>query len=133
MNERKLNKVTGEEVREWYGWLAEEGEGCCNITFANNAKYVYSVCMGWHDTGDGWRIAWKIGRQTPNNCMQTDLDIDFEMPYDSETGEVDDTLELVKPGEEWTDDEWEALAEGMRSTAIRIWNDWKDEDGKNFP
>ena len=48
--------------------------------------------MGWSDYGDGdWRICAKIGMQSFNNCMQCDLDVDFKMPYDKESGEVYDT------------------------------------------
>ena len=51
--------------------------------------------MGWHDDGEGWKIAWKIGIESFNNGMQTDLDIDFLMPWDNESGEVYDTLETI--------------------------------------
>lgn len=128
MTTRKLNEITGAMVRGWYEWLVETDMGCCHLPFAENATHVYSVCMGWHDAGrDGWKVAWLIGRQSHRNVMQCDLDLDFEMPYDPETGDVDDTHELVEPGKDWTAADWNAVAARMRSTARRVWRDWKRE------
>jgi len=111
--------------------------------------------MGWHDNGTDengkqqWVVAWKIGRQTHNNIMQCDFDVDFEMPYVSEAeaavnpelcaGDVDDTLEVVSAKECKTVyskrvfsapdgyRSWEALATHIRKTARRVWKDWKKE------
>ena len=58
--------------------------------------------------------------------MQCDFDTDFEMPYDEETGDVDDTLRLVEFPETATMKEWNAIASEMRKTARRVWKDWKD-------
>ncbi len=128
MTTRKLSGITGAVVRGWYEWLVEEDMGCCHFPFAENAEHVYSVCMGWHDSGrEGWKIAWLIGRQSHRNIMQSDLDLDFEMPYDPETGDVDDTLETVEPGKDWKAADWNAVAKGMRSTARRVWRDWGKE------
>ena len=164
-----LMKLTGRLVKEWYNWLRAEGDGCCSICFDSTGKYDYVVCMGWHHCDDGpvvdekgnqvyeglvpkyravWKIAWKIGRQTRNSIMQCDFDVDFEMPYDNETGDVDDTLEVVKcekivhkPYKRWGKTwhpwrwsvpagyrDWNALAARMRRQARRVFKDWKDED-----
>lgn len=175
-----LKEVTGKELKKWWEWLVREQEGCCSVHFASTEKYRYCVCMGWRKVGvdDGpgewrtcgamryqtmksheeWRIYWKIGRQTHNNIMQTDLDLDFEMPFVTEAmaeadpelcaGEVDDTSEEVecvkimrKPfkycGKIWHPwrwsvpkgyRDWNALAAHVRKTARRVWRDWKDKD-----
>ena len=88
----------------------------------------YAVCIGWHYTGSAWVVAWKIGRQTTNDVMQSDFDIDFEMPYSDESGDVDDTLKTI-----WTVKgkpvgyrSWAGLASRMRVEASRVWNDWKE-------
>lgn len=171
MRSMELNKLTGKMVKKWYAWLRKNDMGCCLIWFASTDKYRYCVCMGWHNYGDvkpwsdkdeygadGFRVAWKIGRQTHNNIMQCDLDIDFEMPYVTEKmakdnpelceGDVDDTLEEVecekivhKPfkycGKTWHPwrwsvpagyRDWNALAARMRKVARRVWRDWKDND-----
>lgn len=95
-----------------------------------------------------WKIAWKIGRQTHNNVMQCDLDVDFEMPYVTEAmakanpklceGNVDDTCEEVfadnRPGiiGGWTSPvgfrSWDDFAKYVRKTARRVWRDWRDHD-----
>ena len=166
-----LMRLTGRLVKEWYHWLRAEGDGCCSICFDSTGKYDYAVCMGWHHCDDDpvvdekgnqvyeglvpkyravWKVAWKIGRQTRNNIMQCDFDVDFEMPFVTEKmakadprlceGDVDDTLEVVEcavlanrhrslpysaprgyPS-------WNALAARMRRQARRVFKDWKDED-----
>lgn len=164
-----LMKLTGRLVKEWYNWLRAEGDGCCSVCFDSTGKYDYAVCMGWHHCDDDpvvdekgnqvyeglvpkyravWKIAWKIGRQTRNSIMQCDFDVDFEMPYDNETGDVDDTLETIecekivhKPYKCWGKTwhpwrwsvpagyrDWNALAARMRRQARRVFKDWKDED-----
>lgn len=158
MKRGELKQLTGKMVKEWYEWLRANEEGCCTLWFASTDKYRYCVCMGWHNLGDGpqsegyshWVVAWKIGRQTHNNIMQCDLDVDFEMPYVTEEmakadpelceGDVDDTVETVelrcsKHGQNGYRHgvpegyrSWEALATQMRKTARRVFKDWKDHD-----
>lgn len=180
-----LREVTGKMLKKWYEGLIREQAGCCSINFASTEKYRYCVCMGWQpgygpaseeqwlDEGGkwrpafcppvdpkeedkGWRICWKIGRQTHNNIMQCDYDVDFEMPYVTEAmakadpelveGDVDDTdSALVLKWGKVTKDRnghvkstrlgapvgyrsWEDFAKYVRKTARRVWRDWKDND-----
>lgn len=181
-----LSKVTGKRVKEWWRWLVCEQGGCCSVCFASTEKYRYYVCMGWQpgygpaseekwlgkdgkfhqsfcppvnagEEDKGWRICWKIGRQTHNNIMRCDYDIDFEMPYVTESmakecpdlceGDVDNTDETVelksgmvarKEGGYVADvtglgapvgyRSWDDLAKFMRKVARRVWRDWKDCD-----
>lgn len=150
-----LKEVTGKELKKWWEWLVREQAGCCSVHFASTEKYRYCVCMGWHDLGDRpqsegyshWVVAWKIGRQTHNNIMQCDLDVDFEMPYVTakmanenkgmHEGDVDDTLEVVDchkiidgPGKwHWSKPDgyrsWDMLAAKVWKTARRVFKDWK--------
>ena len=186
MRQYYLKDLTGKVVRDWYDWLKKSEEGCASFYFADTAKYRYCVCMGWQsgygpasdekwfgkdgklrpafcppvdpkEADKGWRICWKIGRQTWNNIMQCDYDIDFEMPYVTEKmakadpelceGDVDDTNEAIvlKRGKVLTKGrngyidslklgapvgyrDWNALAAYMRKTARRVFKDWKDND-----
>lgn len=125
-----LKDVTGKFVKESVKWLKKEQMGCCSICFATDVKYNYAVCIGWHDLGDNWSIAWKIGRQTTNNIMQCDFDIDFEMPYSDESGDVDDTLETIEVvgGKPVGYRSWADLAAYMRKVAQRVWWDWAEEE-----
>ena len=125
-----LKDVTGKFVKESVKWLKKEQMGCCSICFATDVKYNYAVCVGWHDTGHGWEVAWKIGRQTINNIMQCDFDIDFEMPYSDESGDVDDTLETIEVvgGKPVGYRSCADLAAYMRKAAQRVWWDWAEEE-----
>ena len=129
----KLSEITGKTIKSWYEWLDKEGDGCSSLCFESDDRYNYAVCMGWHNLGDGpkeknynhWVIAWKIGRQTHNNIMQCDFDVDFEMPRDPD-GDLDDTLQAVEFPETADMAEWDAMASEMRSEAERIWDTWKE-------
>jgi len=180
-----LENVTGKELKKWWEWLAREQEGCYSVHFASTEKYRYCVCMGWRsgygpasdekwrgkdgklrqafcppvtsgDEEDGWRICWKIGRQTHDNVMQCDYDIDFEMPYVTEKmakddpelceGDVDDTdsdivlkrgkvtmgrngrIKSMRLGAPVGYRSWEDFAKYVRRIARRVWRDWKDND-----
>ena len=128
-----LKDVTGKFARSSVKWLHAQQMGCCSICFATDDRYNYSVCIGWHDGGHGWEVAWKIGRQTTNNIMQCDFDVDFEMPYSDESGDVDDTLETIEVvgGKPVGYRSWAELASRMRDEARRVWHDWKEvsDDG----
>lgn len=173
-----LMSLTGKVVKDWFTWLQKDQEGCCSIWFDSTGKYRYVVCMGWHHYDDEpvldesgnhvrengfakfkpvWKVAWKIGRQTHNNIMQCDFDLDFEMPYVTEKmakesksmyeGDVDDTVEVVECEKiipksfsgsrkeipvKWSAPigyrSWNDLAATMRKTARRVFRDWKDHD-----
>ena len=186
MRQTNLKDVTGETLKGWWEWLAREQAGCCSINFASTKKYRYCVCMGWQsgygpesdvqwfgkdgklrpafcppvDPGEaeeGWRICCKIGRQTHNNIMQCDYDVDFEMPYVTEAmakadpelceGDVDDTngdvvlkwgkvvtkghsghITSMRLGAPVGYRSWDDFARCVRKTARRVWRDWKDCD-----
>ena len=185
MQRMDLRKLTGYVLKTWWEWLVREQAGCCSINFASTGKYRYCVCMGWQsgygpasdekwygkdgrprpafcppvnpkEADKGWRICWKIGRQTHNNIMQCDYDIDFEMPYITEAmakadpklvkGDVDDTnsdivlkwgevitgrngrIKSMKLGAPVGYRSWDDLAKYVRKTARRVWWDWRDND-----
>jgi len=124
-----LRKVTGKWVRESVDWLDAKGCGCCSICYATTAKYRYCVCIGWHDYGDRWNIAWKIGRQTRNNAMQCDLDVDFEMPWPcNRQGDVYDTLREILGPVGPRRIFWDRMAAEMRKDARKVFAFFKDKD-----
>lgn len=168
----RLQKIlTGRTVKEWYSSLVEGEATCCHLLYASTKNWDYSVCMGWKrvivetDEPGYWvqcgsskfmarrtreedRIFWKIGRQSPDNVMQCDLDIDFDMPYVTKQmaesnpelteGDVDNTeseitVKYRNSGVPYGSPEgyrsWDSLAARMRKTARRVFMDWKDEDG----
>ena len=134
---RKIAECTGEWLKGCVDWLVKTKGGCCHLKFGTDAENDYCVCVGWHDyTGDPkdggsrYKIAWKIGRQSVRNVMQCDLDIDFEMPYDPETGDVDDTLHVLDPLPKAKRD-WDRKATLARREALRIWREWAEDEGND--
>jgi len=143
-----LRKVTGKWLRQVYDELVEQDCGCAHITFSETANHRVCVCVGWMEDGtENGCIAWKIGWQTFNNIMQTDLDIDFDMPWNTEAycekmnaqlkargelskhnryvvGDVCDTEETIelKPGRTTPIGyrDWNALAAFIRKTAREV-------------
>lgn len=143
-----LSEVTGRWLRESYKWLVANDCGCCHVAFAESGTHRVSVCVGW--TADGpktWKVAWKIGWQTFDNAMQTDLDLDFDMPWNTQAycdkmnaelkakgeygkhnryveGDVYDTEETIelKPGGTTPVGyrDWNALAAAVRKTARKV-------------
>lgn len=99
----KTEKIDAKTLKGFVEWLKKENCGCCHFKVCDTETREIDICVGWHNYGDGpkengynnWKVCWKIGMQKFNNAMQTDLDIDFDMPYDPVSGEVFDTLEEV--------------------------------------
>lgn len=145
---RRLKRVTGKWLKDSHRWLVEQGCGCCHIIFGTTANCNVCVCVGWHDDGteDGM-IAWKIGWQTFDNAMQSDFDVDFDMPWCTKAycerknaelkaqglpnkyrryaeGDLYDTLETIELREGRTTPrgyrDWNALASFVRRTARRV-------------
>lgn len=140
MRQADLKYVTGRELKEWWQWLDRKQEGCCSTCFAETENYRYYVCMGWHDFGDGpeeadyhnWAIAWKIGRQSHDNAMQCDFDVDFEMPFPcNEYGDVWDSLDVIEPNvfKANTKKFWNEVAVEIRKEARKVWQFFRDKDG----
>ena len=77
-------RVNAHEIRDWVGWLLEDGEGCCHKGVAYTENNEVCICVGWRDDGDKWCVYGKVGFQSNDNAMQTDLDSDFQMPWNTE-------------------------------------------------
>ena len=70
-------------------------------------KNDWAIVLGWaygfdetenDDCTDGaYRMCVKLAYQPWNSVMQCDYDLDWTMPYDEETGEVDDTEFAIYP------------------------------------
>lgn len=67
----------------------------------------WAIVLGWADgfdidekddcTDRTWRLCVKLAYQPWNSVMQCDYDIDWTMPYDEESGEVDDNEISIYP------------------------------------
>ena len=125
----KLPKIDGKTLKNWYEWLKEQDCGCCHMKIGDTELHEVDVCMGWHRYDEErevsgsrgfkpvWKIAWKIGWQSPHNVMQSDLDVDFDMPGPcNKYGAAYDTLsEVREPG---TMKDWNSLAAVINKTAV---------------
>ena len=124
MKRTKLPKIDGKTLKDWVAWLKDQDCGCCHMKLGDTDLHEVDVCVGWHNYGDGpkdkdyanWKICWKIGWQTSNNCMQSDFDIDFDMPCPcNEQGDVYDTVSEI--GEIKAMKDWNRLAAEINRTA----------------
>ena len=148
MKNEELAECTGKWLKGCYGWLVKQDCGCCHLVIGTTAKHNVCVCVGWTDCGGGtYKVAWKIGWQKFNNCMQTDLDLDFDMPWNTKAycdrmnaklkakgeyskynryveGDVYDTEEPIELKEGKTTPQgyrdWNALAAFVRKTARKV-------------
>ena len=77
-------KLFAKQVQDSVAWLLEKQCGCCHFKVCDTALYEVDAVIGWHDIGDGYVVAWKIGLQSFNNAMQCDMDIDFLLPWNEE-------------------------------------------------
>lgn len=72
-----------------------------------DGKNDWAIVLGWGDgfepdpsddcTDGTWRICAKLAYQSINSIMQCCYDIDWLMPYDKVTGEVDDNEVSIYP------------------------------------
>jgi hypothetical protein len=133
----RLGKIDGKTLKGWVAWLREKDCGCCHKAVGLTDLHEVDVCVGWHDCGDGpkengyrrWVVAWKIGWQTFDNGMQTDFDIDFDMPYPcNEQGDVYDTVSEI--GEIKSMKDWNRLAAEINRTAKDVFERAVEIDGK---
>jgi len=128
-NLKDMNKITLDELREDIKWLDEQKCGCCyhKVAWTDQGTYL-AIVVGWNDgfdeapagtpRADGtWRICAKVAYQHANNVMQCDFDVDWTMPYDKDTGDVDDTSIEVDGGQ--SDVDW------LNEQARRVWKDWR--------
>lgn len=111
-------------------WLNDRKCGCCfqKVAETDNGTSLFIV-LGWSDgydvaapgtpNADGtYRINSKIAYQHSNNIMQCDFDVDWNQPYNVETGEVDDTsTEVVATVAE---------VNRLNDEAWTAWKNWKN-------
>lgn len=128
-NMKDVKKITLAQLREDIAWLDENKCGCCYHEVACTDKgTVLCIVVGWEDgfeeapagtpRADGtWRICAKLAYQHANNVMQCDYDVDWLMPYDPKTGDVDDTSTEVDGSRH--DVKW------LNEEARRVWKDWR--------
>lgn len=104
MNRNKLVKEFTAAVKEM---CRTHGNGTYYWRLGSDDKNDWAIVLGWADgfeedatdpCMDGtWRICAKLAYQPWNSIMQCDYDIDWLMPYDEETMEVDDTEVSIYP------------------------------------
>ena len=97
--------------------------GCYIYRLGNIGDHCFAIVTGWapgyeHDENDpfeheGWHKAIKLGCQPYNSIMQCDFDVDWEMPYDPDTGDVDDTCTTLNKNDTqlWYEDTVKWLVE----------------------
>lgn len=105
MNKETLIKQFGEAITEMRR-THDNGTYHWNLEVDDNNNQ-WAIVLGWQDgyeeepeddcTDGTWRLCAKLAYQPTNSIMQCDYDIDWLMPYDEETGEVDDNEMSIYP------------------------------------
>lgn len=130
-----MKEITKEQLakglEDGVKWLWDNKCGCCHWHLLTDDKgRRWSIVLGWTEGYDNsendtfyvdedMAIAYKIGYEERNNAMQTDMDLDFLMPYNEETGEVDDTCSAV-----YRNENYEQLAEQLLEAFKRVTDTW---------
>ena len=124
MNRTKLLKNFTAAVEEM---KKNHESGTYYWRLGSDGKNDWAIVLGWADgfeedatdtCMDGtWRICAKLAYQPWNSIMQCDYDVDWLMPYDKETMEVDDNEISIYPD---TD-----LA-GVVDWLLKCWDTYKE-------
>ena len=128
--------VTAKELKKAADYLVdikEEG-GCYHWKIANKDNKNICIVLGWINNFDEddpdkdkyqdgpWRLAVKVGYQPDNSVMQSDYDVDFNLPYNPETGVGYDDCEYCIY--ETTD--FDELAKDINYMASYVIEHWKE-------
>ena len=128
MKTRRLRWTT---LREAVGALMDRKGGCFHYTIWDDGENDWAIVIGFLEDGcndpgffsdgNGCGLHYKIAYQSKNSATQCDFDVDWTMPFDEETGDVDDTCTQVwKPD---TSKGWRILADEINDAANRVVND----------
>ena len=150
-SKRPIKQVTASKLKGDVEWLKEQGTGCCHrhLWTDDEGNRVY-VVVGWTEHFGGeeegliqaidgstvWTVCARIGYQTKNSAMQTDMDLDFPMPYNPDTGDCWDYTTPVREDEDY---EWLAnylnrnadeLYDAVSAGDVTITNESSEKDSK---
>lgn len=128
--------VTGDQLKDAADHLASTKEqgGCYHWKVCSQGDQDIAVVLGWTQFpdeddsckdkyyDDGFRLAVKIGYQPSDSIMQCDYDVDFNLPYNPDTGDVCDDCEYCIY--ETTD--FKALANDINNNIDWVIKHWKE-------
>lgn len=128
--------VTSDQLKNAADYLASTKEqgGCYHWKVCSQGDKDIAIVLGWTDgfdkndpakdkyQDDTWRLAVKVGYQPSNSMMQCDYDIDFNLPYNPDTGDVYDDCEYCIY--ETTD--FGTLAKDINYMASYVIEHWKE-------
>ena len=103
MNKEKMIKFFKESIAK----EKENEDGC---TYWQTLDVIdgkeFAIVLGWQDgfdTEDGYELCMKLA-YLPTNSLMSEYSVDWLMPYDEKTGDVDDTEICVGNGENIEED-----------------------------
>ena len=128
--------VTGDQLKGAADHLASTKEqgGCYHWKVCSQGDQDIAVVLGWtkfpdEDDSckdkyydDDFRLAVKIGYQPSDSIMQCDYDVDFNLPYNPDTGDVCDDCEYCIY--ETTD--FKSLANDINNNIDWVIKHWKE-------
>ena len=133
----KLPKITPDELRDTVNWLWSREAGCYHKKlWTDDIGREWDLVIGWHDYGapyEGdekryyvqektWYITFGFRYQTQNNVMQTDMDVDFMIPWFKDTGDCYDMYGSVTRCTSYKD--WRKMASAINADAKTFRGEW---------
>ena len=87
-----------------------ETNACAHYYVGHDKKNDYALVFGYDEEEV---LRGKVAFQPKNSIMQCDYEVDWNMPYNEETGDVDDTAVIIINEEdiEWLFEQWERIKE----------------------
>ena len=128
--------VTSDQLKNAADHLASTKErgGCYHWKVCSQGDKDISIVLGWTQFpdeddsckdkyyDDGFRLAVKVGYQPSNSMMQCDYDIDFNLPYNPDTGDVCDDCEYCI----YETTNFGALAKDINGNVNWVIKHWKE-------
>jgi len=85
----------------------------------------WAIVLGWQDgygedpndpcEDEGWHLCMKVAFQSKRSIMQCDYDVDWMMPYNEETGEVDNMEVTI-----YQDDDFSIVVDWLWKHYLRL-------------
>ena len=106
-------------AKEFFNKVSEDHTMTSWHPFAIDSNYIWAIVYGWVDSADG--VGVKVA-YCPRKSLMNEYDMDWIMPYDAETGDVDDTETIL-----YTEEDSVNAVAHLNRTAQRFMDTYVDK------